>query len=146
MQNVQDEIFQLIEAWDMKVLSGAREQLGQLRTLMLSVECSFNEVMIGAIVLLKDADFFPSQQGADTDNRLSSVLSRLFQFCTELTRQNQRLEMFPLSSFENALPELQQCHAQPSRLGASMDLTVATVALQELYAYLKSVHMAYDCR
>ncbi|QXI46882.1 MULTISPECIES: alpha-xenorhabdolysin family binary toxin subunit B [Pseudomonas] len=108
MQKVQEEIFQLIETWDMKVLAGAREQLGQLRTLMLAVERSFNEVLIGAIVLLEDRDFIPSQQGADTHYRLSSVLSRLSQLCAELTRQNQRLELFPLSSFEEALPELQR--------------------------------------
>lgn len=63
---------------------------------MLSVERSFNEVMIGMIVLFEDCDFLPSQQGVDTHNRLSSVLSRLFQFYTELTRQNQRLELSPL--------------------------------------------------
>ena len=294
MQNLQDEIFQLIETWDMKVLAGAREQLGQLRTLMLTVERSFKEVLIGAIVLLEDRDFLASQQGANTHYKLSGVLSRLSQLYTELTRQNQRLELFPLSSFEEALPELQrraaskqqqavifsqrlaelrqqkadivqaievfdkpalasvlkgqipseeeidqilglisdpkidtglvklvtqklgkhadalqgvktfsdlsaarvrldtkievalsdqlqaqhlhqatqmeleamtalcaicplrnewlaelrkveqECHAQTSRLSESMDLTVATVALQELYAYLKTVHMAYD--
>ncbi len=106
MQQLQDEIFQLIDTWDMKVLAGVREQLGQLRTLMLTVERAFNEALIGAIVLLEDRDFIPHQQAADSHYRLSSVLSRLSQLYTELTRQNQRLELFPLSSFEEALPEL----------------------------------------
>ncbi|MBV4490171.1 alpha-xenorhabdolysin family binary toxin subunit B [Pseudomonas oryzicola] len=108
MQKAQDEIFQLIDTWDMKVLAGAREQLGLLRTLMLAVERSFNEFLIGAIVLLDDRAFVPRRRDADAHDGLSSVLSRLSQLYKELTKQNQRLELFSLSSFEEALPALQR--------------------------------------
>ncbi|GLO13022.1 hypothetical protein PPUJ20028_16030 [Pseudomonas putida] len=106
MQNVQDQVFHLIENWDMNVLPGAREQLGELRTLLLAVERAFKESLIGAIVLLEDRDFIPVKQGADTHYRLASVLSRLSQLHSLLARQNVRLELFTLSALVEPLSEL----------------------------------------
>ncbi|BBV95737.1 MULTISPECIES: alpha-xenorhabdolysin family binary toxin subunit B [Pseudomonas] len=106
MQTVQDQVFHLIQSWDMNVLPGAREQLGELRTLLLGVERAFKESLIGAIVLLEDRDFIPSKLGADTHYRLASVLSRLSQLHSLLSRQNLRLELFTLSALVEPLSEL----------------------------------------
>lgn len=106
MQTVQDQVFHLIQSWDMNVLPGAREQLGELRTLLLSVERAFKESLIGAIVLLEDRDFIPSKLGGDTHYRLASVLSRLSQLHSLLSRQNLRLELFTLSAVVEPLAEL----------------------------------------
>lgn len=106
MQTVQDQVFHLIQSWDMNVLPGAREQLGELRTLLLGVERAFKESLIGAIVLLEDRDFIPSKLGGDTHYRLASVLSRLSQLHSLLSRQNLRLELFTLSALVEPLAEL----------------------------------------
>ncbi|WP_144170817.1 alpha-xenorhabdolysin family binary toxin subunit B [Pseudomonas sp. Kh13] len=107
MQELQDQIFNLEETWGMKALPRVREQLGELRTLLLAVERSFKESLIGAIVLLEDRNFVPSQAGADSHYRLATVLSRLSQHHSLLARQNQRLELFPLAALLDALPELE---------------------------------------
>jgi len=106
MQDVQDQIFSLADAWGMKVLPGAREQLDELRTLLLAVERSFKESLIGAIALLENRQFVSSQSGTDGHQRLATVLSRLGQLHSVLARQNQRLELFPLSSLIEVLPQL----------------------------------------
>ncbi|KKO15959.1 alpha-xenorhabdolysin family binary toxin subunit B [Pseudomonas putida] len=107
MQQVQDQIFSLEDAWGMKVLPRAREQLGELRVLLLAVERSFKESLIGAIVLLEDRQFISSHPGADTHHRLATVLNRLSQHHSVLARQNQRLELFSLAALIEALPELE---------------------------------------
>ncbi|MCE7763659.1 alpha-xenorhabdolysin family binary toxin subunit B [Pseudomonas putida] len=98
MQKLQDQIFQLMEDWEMKVLPGAREQLDELRTLLLAVERAFKESLIGGIALLEDRGFTPGKEGADTHYRLASVLERLSQFHALLARKNLRLELFSLSA------------------------------------------------
>lgn len=107
MQQVQDQIFSLVDAWGMKVLPRAREQLGELRTLLLAVERSFKESLIGAIVLLEDRQFVSSPPGTDTHHRLATVLNRLSQHHSVLARQNQRLELFSLATLIELLPELE---------------------------------------
>lgn len=91
MQQVQDQIFSLVDAWGMKVLPRAREQLGDLRTLLLAVERSFKESLIGAIVLLEDRQFVSSQPGADPHHRLATVLNRLSQLHSVLARAKSAL-------------------------------------------------------
>ncbi len=130
MQKVQDQVFQLIEDWDMKVLPGAREQLGDLRTLLLAVERAFKESLIGGIVLLEDRDFIPSKQGADTHYRLASVLSRLTQHHSLMARQNLRLELFSLSALVASLPTLEKRTASLQEQAIAFDQRLAQLRQQ----------------
>ncbi|WP_043197660.1 alpha-xenorhabdolysin family binary toxin subunit B [Pseudomonas putida] len=106
MQNIQEHIFQLMESWEMKVLPAAREQLDELRTLLLAVERAFKESLIGGIALLDERDFMPGKEGADTHHRLASVLERLSQHHARLARKNLRLELFSLSALVDSVAAL----------------------------------------
>ena len=106
MQQLQDQIFQLIASWEMKVLPAAREQLDELCTLLLGVERAFKESLIGGIVLLEDRHFIPGKEGGAAQRRLASVLERLNQHHAHLARNNLRLELFSLSALVESLPEL----------------------------------------
>jgi len=106
MQHLQDQIFQLIASWEMKVLPAAREQLDELCTLLLGVERAFKESLIGGIVLLEDRHFIPGKEGGAAQRRLASVLERLNQHHAHLARNNLRLELFSLSALVESLPEL----------------------------------------
>lgn len=130
MQKLQDQAFQLMDSWGMKVLPGAGEQLAELRTLLLAVERSFKESLIGAIVLLEDRDFIPSKQGADTHYRLASVLSRLDQHHSLLARQSLRLELFSLSALTEPLPELQKRTASLQERAVAFDQRLAQLQQQ----------------
>lgn len=107
MQKVQEHIFQLMESWEMKVLPAAREQLDELRTLLLAVERAFKESLIGGIALLDERDFIPGKEGAHTHHRLASVLERLSQHHAHLARKNLRLELFSLSALVDSLAALE---------------------------------------
>lgn len=106
MQQLQDQIFQLIASWEMKVLAAAREQLDELCTLLLGVERAFKESLIGGIVLLEDRHFIPGKEGGAAQRRLASVLERLNHHHAHLARNNLRLELFSLSALVESLPEL----------------------------------------
>ncbi|MCX2887161.1 MULTISPECIES: alpha-xenorhabdolysin family binary toxin subunit B [Pseudomonas] len=103
MQNVQERMFELMEDWEMKVLPAAREQLVELRALLLVVERAFKESLIGGIVLLDERDFIPGNGGIGTHHRLASVLERLGQHHARLANKNLRLELFSLSAIVDAL-------------------------------------------
>ncbi|WP_336332079.1 alpha-xenorhabdolysin family binary toxin subunit B [Pseudomonas putida] len=130
MQKLQDQVFHLMDSWGMNVLPGAREQLAELRTLLLDVERSFKESLIGAIVLLEDRDFIPSKQGADTRYRLASVLSRLDQHHSLLARQSLRLELFSLSALTEPLPELERRTASLQEQAVAFDQRLAWLRQQ----------------
>ncbi|MFJ4455540.1 alpha-xenorhabdolysin family binary toxin subunit B [Pseudomonas sp. NPDC089392] len=115
MSTVHDQLLQLIDTWDIKVLPAAREQLDELRALLPSVERSFLESLVGAIVLLENREFPPRAQGAVTDSRLASVLARLDQQHALLVRQNLRLELFSLSALGQYVGELENRTAQLGR-------------------------------
>ncbi|WP_426810765.1 alpha-xenorhabdolysin family binary toxin subunit B [Pseudomonas sp. WOUb67] len=106
MQKVQEHIFQLMERWEMKVLPAAREQLEELRTLLLAVERAFKESLIGGITLLDERDFIPGKEETDTHHRLASVLDRLSQHHAHLARKNLRLELFSLSALVDSMAAL----------------------------------------
>ncbi|CAI3808674.1 hypothetical protein GLGCALEP_05297 [Pseudomonas sp. MM221] len=106
MQKVQEQMFQLMESWEMKVLPAAREQLDELRNLLLAVERAFKESLIGGIALLDERDFVPGKDGGDTHHRLASVLERLNQHHAHLARKNLRLELFSLSALVESLSGL----------------------------------------
>lgn len=107
MQKVQGQIFLLINTWDMNVLPAAREQLADLRALLVSVERAFEESLVGGIVLLEDRTFPPLAQGATTDDRLANVIARLNQQHSLLARQNLRLELFSLSALKEQVATLE---------------------------------------
>lgn len=106
MQKVQEHMFQLMESWEMKVLPAAREQLEDLRTLLLAVERAFKESLIGGITLLDEREFIAGKAGADTHQRLASVLERLSQHHAHLARKNLRLELFSLLPLVESLAAL----------------------------------------
>ncbi|WEK32093.1 MAG: alpha-xenorhabdolysin family binary toxin subunit B [Candidatus Pseudomonas phytovorans] len=106
MQKVQEHMFQLMESWEMNVLPAAREQLDELRSLMLAVERAFKESLIGGITLLDERDFVTGNEGAVAHQRLASVLERLSQHHAHLVRKNLRLELFSLSALVDSLAAL----------------------------------------
>ncbi|MFK0091462.1 alpha-xenorhabdolysin family binary toxin subunit B [Pseudomonas sp. NPDC090592] len=130
MQAVQDEIFLLMEDWEMKVLPGAREQLGELRALLLLVERAFKESLIGGITLLEDRDFIPGVQEADTHPRLASVLERLNQHHVRLAGKLLRLELFSLSALVESLAELVNRTASLQEQAAAFDLRLEQLRQQ----------------
>ncbi|WP_338745037.1 alpha-xenorhabdolysin family binary toxin subunit B [Pseudomonas putida] len=121
MQKVQEHIFQLMESWEMKVLPAAREQLDELRTLLLAVERAFKESLIGGIALLDERDFIPGKEGAHTHHRLASVLERLSQHHAHLARKNLRLELFSLSALVDSLAALEARTAELQEQAAAFD-------------------------
>lgn len=106
MQKVQERMFQLMGNWEMKVLPAAREQLEELRTLLLAVERAFKESLIGGITLLDEREFIAGKAGGDTHQRLASVLERLSQYHAHLAKKNLRLELFSLSALVESLAAL----------------------------------------
>ncbi|WP_455887886.1 alpha-xenorhabdolysin family binary toxin subunit B [Pseudomonas rustica] len=106
MQKVQERMFQLMENWEMKVLPAAREQLEELRTLLLAVERAFKESLIGGITLLDEREFIAGKAAGDTHQRLASVLERLSQHHAHLAKKNLRLELFSLSALVESLAAL----------------------------------------
>ncbi|ENB9666956.1 alpha-xenorhabdolysin family binary toxin subunit B [Pseudomonas putida] len=106
MHKAQGQIFQRLERWEMNVLPGAREQLDELRVLLLAVERAFKESLIGGITLLEDRDFIPGKGGTDNHQRLASVLDRLSQYQARLVGKNLRLELFSLSAMVDSLEAL----------------------------------------
>lgn len=121
MQKVQEHIFQLMESWEMKVLPAAREQLDELRTLLLAVERAFKESLIGGIALLDERDFIPGKEGAHTHHRLASVLERLSQHHAHLARKNLRLELFSLSALVDSLAALEARTAELQEQAVAFD-------------------------
>lgn len=107
MHKVQEQMFLLINTWEMNVLPAAREQLAELRALLPSVERSFQESLVGGIVLLEDRAFPPLVQGATTDTRLANVLTRLNQHHSLLAKQNLRLALFSLSALNEQVAALE---------------------------------------
>lgn len=133
MQTVQDQIFRLIETWNVKALPRVGEQLEELSSLLLGVERSFKESLIGGIVLLEDREFVPGAEGADTHHRLASVLTRLGQLHQSLARQNQRLELFPLSALAEALPELEARVVKHQQQASTFDARLTRLRQQRAY-------------
>ncbi|MFF7064043.1 alpha-xenorhabdolysin family binary toxin subunit B [Pseudomonas sp. NPDC008258] len=130
VQKVQDEMFQLMENWEMKVLPGAQEQLGELRALLLVVERAFKESLIGSITLLEDRDFIPGVQATDTHPRLASVLERLSQHHVRLAGKLLRLELFSLSALVDSLAELVNRTASLQEQAAAFDLRLEQLRQQ----------------
>ena len=121
MQKVQEHMFQLMERWQMKVLPAAREQLDELRVLLLAVERAFKESLIGGITLLDERDFVPGNEGAIAHHRLASVLERLSQHHAHLARKNLRLELFSLSALVDSLAALAERTAGLQEQAAAFD-------------------------
>ncbi|WP_060483086.1 alpha-xenorhabdolysin family binary toxin subunit B [Pseudomonas sp. NBRC 111119] len=130
MQQVQDQMFELISTWDGHVLTRVREQLDELRNLLLLVERSFKECVIGGIVLLEDRHFVPSTRTVDAPSKLGSVLTRLNQHHATLARFNLRLELYSLSALPESLAHLQSRATRLEEQAAGFDMRLVTLREQ----------------
>lgn len=107
MQVLEDHTFLLIDSKRQQVLPAAREQLDDLKKLIVAVERCFLESLVGGIVLLENREFVTRTTVASVDTRLAGVISRLNQHHAALPKQCLRLELFSLSALVQQLPDLE---------------------------------------
>ncbi|MGB8973322.1 MAG: alpha-xenorhabdolysin family binary toxin subunit B [Pseudomonas capeferrum] len=107
MQVLEDQAFLLIDTKRQQVLPAAREQLDDLKRLIVAVERFFMESLVGGIVLLENREFVTRTAVVSIDTRLAGVISRLNQHHAVLAKQCLRLELFSLSALVQQLPDLE---------------------------------------
>ncbi|AIL60327.1 alpha-xenorhabdolysin family binary toxin subunit B [Pseudomonas alkylphenolica] len=107
MKATQEQVFNTIDQYEMDILPAGQELVFELKNLMMEVENTWHESVVGGIALLDGRTFANFKDPQVLKNRIAAVVSRQNQLRSQLILKTHEMQVFSLAAFKDALPALE---------------------------------------